>query len=586
MTNNELTSFKEMMTSYVSLFLEKVRTSRDMMTSFQFDRGVNPYNNNAHLGFQLFYPHDKALYAQRYSFDSLEQLIRKYLVLSPFLDSLNSRGKECKTALQIEFHEFAGITNARNEEINFIELTINDSNHKYGIRFSPYTSRIKNDTLDSLGIDCVLAIDWRTTYSKIEKHESLSFYRELCNDITIKDFFALFLSIEEFEIYLTMVKEAVAEATEIMGFHTIEAYTNRYKHNLRKQVVNELINFSFNESNYQPLKLEDKTISPSPFTIGEIEYLQSVFNNSRLYYSLIGTEDFAKCFLTSEYLYHIISDNYSFDFTPVVTGYLKSIELLLYYLMKQTLIFSDATLFITANIIPEGTPAEDIKTRKNKKGKTYRLIRFEEKYEEYFNTTIGSLTYFLFDNKDAWPNLSTESRNYIKYLLSRYGQECRNEHFHLDIVNDLSEVTSIRSNTIFLFFLILSSYQFTDIANTHNLYESSCISFEKLYDKMHRIHQKANRFIFEFEDKTVNCLRCTNQPVLQYDEYGSTKELCINFHVVDSFSDIQSSDKAGIEIFEKATLVLNKNNMPKRIWIAKKDGSKGKEILWDVNPWL
>jgi len=334
MSNNELTSFKEMMTSYVSLFLEKVRTSRDMMISFQFDKDANPFNNFAHHDFQLFFPQNKELFAQRYSFDSLEQLIRKYLVLSPFLDSLNSHDVKCKNATQFEFYEFAGITNSRNEETNFIELTIDDSSHKYGIRFSPYTSRIRSDTLDSLGIDCVLAIDWRSTYSKIEKHEHLSFYRDLCNNITIKDFFALFLSIEEFEIYLTMVQEAVNEATEIMGFQTIEAYTNRYKHNLRKQVVNELNSFSFNKRNYQPLKPEDEPISQSPFTIEEIEYLQSNFNNNHLYYALIGTEDFAKCFLTSEYLYHIICDNYSFDFTPVVTGYLKSIELLLYFFIS------------------------------------------------------------------------------------------------------------------------------------------------------------------------------------------------------------------------------------------------------------
>lgn len=583
MSNYDISSFQTLMTSSISLFLEKVVESRNMITTSDFDKDANPFNSYSHLDFQLFFPQDKELFAQRYSFDSLEQLIRIYLVLSPLLEALKNHGIECENANHFEFYEFAGITNSRNEETNFLELIINDTDKKYGFRFSPYNARIDISTLYRLGVDYVFSINWRSTYSKLEHHEALNFHQEFCNSMMLKDFFTMFLSIEEFEVYVSLVQDAVDKATQIMGFHTIEAYTNRHKHNIRKQLTNELENYDFNKAYYQPLKVDDP-IAPSPFTDDEMHYLITNFYRNHLYYSLIGTEDFAKCFLTSEYLFQVFKDNYNFDFTPVVTGYLKSIEMLLYFLMQKTLDYSDSSLFITAKAYPDQISDADKRIRKIK-GNSYHLIRFEKKYSNYFSTTIGSLSYFLFDNTNAWSHLSKASRQYVKYLLSRYGQECRNEHFHLDIVDDTNEVKNIRSNTILLFFLILSGYQFAKETCNSSLYGSSFVAFEKLFDRMSRIASRFNRFIIEFEGKTFNCLRCSSQPLFQYDEYGSTKDLCINFLIVDSFSESQDLDKQSIILSGNNRLIINKDNMPTRIWLAKKDGSKATEIIWDGTVW-
>ncbi len=58
--------------------------------------------------------------------------------------------------------------------------------------------------------------------------------------------------------------------------------------------------------------------------------VEANYRGRRLYRALLGTEEFARCFITAEYLYTIFGEGFHFDYTSVVSGYLKCIEQLVY----------------------------------------------------------------------------------------------------------------------------------------------------------------------------------------------------------------------------------------------------------------
>ena len=69
------------------------------------------------------------------------------------------------------------------------------------------------------------------------------------------------------------------------------------------------------------------------------------------YFALLGNEKFARCFMTSEYLYQLfmVGNQHCFDYSTVVSGFFKSIEILLEKLMILRLSSADHdTLWIKA----------------------------------------------------------------------------------------------------------------------------------------------------------------------------------------------------------------------------------------------
>ncbi len=74
------------------------------------------------------------------------------------------------------------------------------------------------------------------------------------------------------------------------------------------------------------------------------------FVKKKLYFALVGKEEYAKCFVTSEYMFQIFNGGGGFEYTTIVCGYLKSIEQLAKKLLDTTLInFPEKELWIKKN---------------------------------------------------------------------------------------------------------------------------------------------------------------------------------------------------------------------------------------------
>ena len=153
---------------------------------------------------------------------------------------------------------------------------------------------------------------------------------------------------------------------------------------------------------------------------------------------MIQDGDFAQSLLTSEWLYKKYVMLEQLDNTFIVAGYLKSVEQLLWSIIKLT-----------------------------GRGKFIKDKKIGTAKEDEIDTTLGSLEHFVGDDAnsdlfiDAFNN-NTFVIKYIKRQISSWRAKKRNGLFHKSQLKDKAKIDDIRQETIFLYFLILGSLKLTD----------------------------------------------------------------------------------------------------------------------------
>lgn len=240
---------------------------------------------------------------------------------------------------------------------------------------------------------------------------------------------------EEAEEFNKMLEEFKEDFHNILGYQITEICTPYNLNKLRGQLLNELKSFpyeSIRQKTFLELKMNSDINDPS------FHRIKSNFIDSNKYELLIKDGDFAKSFLTSEWLYKKYVMLEQLDNTFIVAGYLKSIEQLLWNIIKLT----GKGKFISGKKI--GTAKED-----------------------EIDTTLGSLEHFIIDsvNSDLFINAFAGNRfviNYIKKQISAWRAKKRNGLFHKTQLKDKAKIESIREETIFLYCLILGSLKLTN----------------------------------------------------------------------------------------------------------------------------
>lgn len=180
------------------------------------------------------------------------------------------------------------------------------------------------------------------------------------------------------------------------------------------------------------------------------------YNKRRMYKALIGRSDFAKSFLTSEYLYAQYNENDLFDYTSIVSGYLKSIEQLL---STVVFCFADQGLRIKSN--GKKNHNGEYPASSTREGKVFKMdLSLQE--AECVDTTIGSLIHFVRDNKDTLLRIDDPFKAAVIDCLECYRIECRNDSFHSHNNYDWQRVETIRHNTLVLYAIILGAFHMGD----------------------------------------------------------------------------------------------------------------------------
>ena len=229
-----------------------------------------------------------------------------------------------------------------------------DRNEKVGYRYTFFHDDEIEGLLSKGKVESVTLVVWQN------KDEIIGFEYEdeRVRIILLWDLFhELFWGLEENEIstmynlFTTKVTKAVERAQSMISLTTLPGFTPSYLYKTRNQTVEELAedvgtlscftvnNDDFKQNEYNSIQLIDN------YKLADV-FLANGFENV-----FVGTSDFAKSYLTSEYLRRFFKDNPMFDYTPIVSGYLKSIEQLLhticesYYKGKGIVVdFSEYTL--------------------------------------------------------------------------------------------------------------------------------------------------------------------------------------------------------------------------------------------------
>ena len=273
----------------------------------------------------------------------------------------------------------------------------------------------------------------------IESKEDASFLEFY----SIEDFFNQKFKKDEYPQFISYVEKFNERARNLIGFKTVVMPT--------EDVIKK---FRINKAEFLRVKNYDSLLPNSISLIQKKRIIGNYVGNSR-FLIMTGNADFADSFVSSEWYYGIHTVTGTIDQTGLVTGYLKSVEQLLYTLIRLS-INKNRRISINAKMKDSFT------------GKIYgdRFIDFTEANEAYADTTLGSLIHFVknknkegdFYNADLFEVDSSTIQAIIDALYSFKDVE-RNDHLHKDNLYTAEEVEDIRNKAITLYCLLLGCFR-------------------------------------------------------------------------------------------------------------------------------
>ena len=238
--------------------------------------------------------------------------------------------------------------------------------------------------------------------------------------------------------FLQSMKDFKAEVHQVRGYRITELCSSANRVKLKKSLLTELKEFD-----YKTVKEEKNTVLKGAKNYVELSdtdflHIYERFQTNELYKLLLGDMDFAKSFLTSEWLYKKYFTLSELDNTFIVAGYLKSVEQMLW----------DIVLILG-------------------KGRTIQNTLISDENLNLLNKTLGSLEHFFEDraNLDLFRDVFGNNKGFVvKYLKSQidlWRINYRNGYFHKRKLNERSTVENIRKETVYLYMIILGSIDLT-----------------------------------------------------------------------------------------------------------------------------
>ena len=391
---------------------------------------------------------------------------------------------------------------------------------------------------------------------------------------SLYDFFQERIGMDEYEDFITFLTNIVIEFQEFIGVKSVPKLSPFSLCKFRFEVEGNLKDFIQKIRDF--IIADDKIAAMNDPDIARIDYGYHViddvnkkkekyrdaaqrlkellrtenildrFEDEALYRYLIGTSDFAKSFITSEYLYKQYDCDDCFDYTAIVSGYLKSIEQLLYHI---------------ANFAKDkGYTIRPLKTTKGKRVP----IDFSSENDGKFDTTLGSLFHFFQDFKKDLLLVDDTYNSAILDCLDCYRDECRNDSFHKDNNYSWSRVEFIRENTFLLYILLLTCFKLgEDERETQsNLQPIEDDRLERLYHIVVSGEKGVYEFVYMGEEFTFEILQAIHIPnessFPSFDSFGRIKSIVLSFESVTDHEKI----------------VITRRNVPYEMYFIDENGVK------------
>ncbi len=456
-----------------------------------------------------------------------------------------------------------------------------------------YTEAQLRELMNMRKLDALFVIDFSSDIQSAFLHPLFvpHDYKNKIQRITLKEFFSDFFSETEYDIYVQGAKKAVNEAYQYVGKQTVTNLTNQQLPFFINQALNEILTFPYSTTAYIPKKAPKKIVNQwlgnASLSDNDMRIIRSGFFDEKRFLSLVGKKEFAKSFITSEYLYQTLKNN-NFDLTSIVAGYFKSIEQLLFailgivendghtedvWIQSVTRIYEDAA---------KKHPCE-FRLNPNRRKNPNTQVRVRTGNQTHYDTTFAALVFMLREYETGW-SVSSKAKDVISAWLLNYSDECRNDHFHKENIYDIAEVEAIRNKTFLLMYCVLGGFDFSKSGQSEKtLLGIVDNSFENMY---HRImeHGPGNYFYLSFPHSHLLVALPNHQIPPEYDKDGLLKNPSIRFvkMVRMSIEDWKKDDWENIEaeLRDERIITLTRDHMPTGVEYIDKISGKSMPLEW------
>lgn len=280
---------------------------------------------------------------------------------------------------------------------------------------------------------------------------------------------------EQVRSTLKLINDFKCKIKQQIDFSIIKKLNRNSLQDFKHEIAEELANYSYN------LEVYDKNHNKLCLDISESENIRSQFIGLEYYKTLIGEHNFSKSFITSEWLYRALKNSVNIDCTPIVLGYLKSVEQFLFS-------------FIQLHTSNKDNCKRKIDFGNKKVDLTDELASSIDFYD---HITLHPLLKFINKNTDLLNNNTENLHKYIESLSYKFKHD-RNNYLHKDNINDsefVSIVESIRNDTFMMFYVLLGGYRIS-IDQIHNVFLAEQeTEIDKLYNYLNYDVQKDYRLI-------------------------------------------------------------------------------------------
>lgn len=470
------------------------------------------------------------------------------------------------------FIEFIAVIDGENLGVRYTRASYSsEESLAQGRDFQYLYAKKKIPGFDKLNrVDKVYALDWSgISEDELDKtHPDIPEKKRQTEDVSVERFFATCFSLAKYEIVISAAKDAVVKAKKIIALEAAPQLLPNNMLNFKQAVLNE-----FNEGRMGTLKyeFEDGSI-PSPLSEPDANRIKDAFFTNRYMNALVGDADFAKSFITSEYLFKTVKAGLSIDYTALVVGYLKSVEQMLYLLYISAF---EGALKMNYWDRCNKTDKFDINDSSRYRYDPYNLEKrwMQESYSHRKKTgdyapEIGELARFLRYFDKMW-SISEDGKEYVFKCLEDFRGSCRNSHFHKDNIDSTkySTVERIRNNTHVCLYYLFGGFKLLDCAIEKNKQLGILdYRFEHLFQE---IRQNRRRFFsakFSDDSEVVICY-LNNDFNTAFNESGVLTDAELRFldtgmnrenAIVSELNQLMDDT----EYVKRHTINITRDNMP------------------------
>lgn len=295
------------------------------------------------------------------------------------------------------------------------------------------------------------------------------------NMYSLKYFFEKYFGEEEYETFKAYETKLTEKAKTYLGMSVIEYLTPNMVDSFKMKVKENICNFS-----YEKIIMFDY-IKYGRIDKKHINCIDKHFWNERMFEAVLSDNDFAKSFITAEWLYSSLNTSHNInqdktsniDLTSIALGYFKCIEQMLTFIITKFHKDEKKRRYIkTSDKLNDDYP--DLSRCPDKiKRITSNIIYIEINdhsiEHKYLDTTLGSLKYYFYEKKNntnidlLLPELAADDTTYIFIgNVLNHDSGLRNGYIHKDNLYSWSKINQIRINTYILIYLFLGAYKYSD----------------------------------------------------------------------------------------------------------------------------